>query len=118
MHGAVIVDEHRRIVSTGYNGAASKKPGCATDGACPRAKLSYDQLPSGSSYDTGPGACIALHAEQNAIVYGDATRYRHGTIYITGEPCDGCRKLIRGAGLSTMVYVERELGGYHVETVL
>ena len=116
-HGAVIVDEHHRIVSTGYNGAPAKRAGCASDGACPRSKLSYDQLPSGSSYDTGPGACIAIHAEANAIIYGDATRYRHGIIYITGEPCGGCRKLIAGAGLATMVYPEPRLGGFHIETV-
>lgn len=50
----------------------------------------------GSSYDTGPGACIASHAEQNALADVEA-RYRlaGATMYVTEEPCDGCLKQIR-----------------------
>lgn len=105
-HGAVVVDEHRRVVSTGYNGAPAGHPGCM-GGACPRAA---SQVESGSSYDTGAGSCIAVHAEANALIYGDATRYRGGTIYVTGRPCDGCARLIRGAGLRRAVWPG---GGFH-----
>lgn len=123
--GAVIVDESNRIVSTGYNGAPAGEPGCLSAGACPRG-LHYpvpefegddepgvcatDRLPwpcglsvpPGSSYDTGPGACISLHAEANALLY--AFRSVKGmTVYITDEPCDGCLKLIRGAQLARVV---------------
>jgi len=56
-----------------------------------------------SSYDTGPGMCIGLHAEQNAIIYGDFEKMRGGTLYCTHEPCGGCRKMIMGAGILRVV---------------
>ena len=96
--GAVIVKDHR-IISTGYNGAPAGYPGCLT-GNCPRGLLSYDEIPHGSSYDTGKGACISLHAEQNAIIYGDYDKMKGSELYVNGEPCDGCMKMIRGAGIS------------------
>lgn len=97
--GAVIVRDHR-IVATGYNGAPAGRPGCLTDGACPRART---DLPAGSSYDTGPGACIAIHAEANAIIYADRDHCTGAVLYCTSEPCDGCRKLIDGAGITRVV---------------
>lgn len=127
--GAVIMDAEHRIVSTGYNGAPSGMPGCLTDGACERGRhtmkdcqcgqgsmcvcapycvcgcewpCKYD-VPPGSSYDTGKGACIAVHAEANALLY--ARRSLVGcTIYITHPPCDGCKRLIRAAKLADIVY--------------
>lgn len=127
--GAVIVDQEHRIVSTGYNGAPSGSPGCLTDGACERGRhtmkdcqcgqgsmcvcapycvcgnewpCKYD-VPPGSSYDTGAGACIAVHAEANALLY--ARRSLVGcTMYVTAMPCDGCKRLIHAAKLADVVY--------------
>lgn len=118
--GAVIADENHRVISTGYNGTMPGNKGCLA-GGCPRGKHyaafiwgtsrncacgadwpCHKAVPSGSSYDTGPGTCIALHAEQNALLY--AFRAVAGmTLYITDEPCDGCLKLIRGARISRVV---------------
>ena len=92
-----------RIVSTGYNGAPSGEPGCFTAGACPRGRLSKEDVRPGSSYDTGPGACIALHAEQNAVLRA-GTECRGATLYLTDEPCDGCQRLIKGAGFARIVF--------------
>lgn len=100
----VIVDDRHRIVSTGYNGAPAGHPGCASAGACPRGRATAEEVPHGSSYDTGAGACIAVHAEANALIYGDATRYRGGTAYITHAPCDGCARLLAGAGLLWVIW--------------
>lgn len=100
--GALIV-KGSRIVSTGYNGAPAKKPGCLTEGACPRGIMSFEDIPPGSSYDTGSGSCIALHAEQNAIIRAGLECYR-STLYITDEPCDGCDRLIQGSGIIRVVY--------------
>lgn len=100
--GAVIVDEHNRLVSSGYNGSPPGGPSCLA-GQCPRGASGVEP---GSSYDTGAGSCIAVHAEANAIIYGDPSRMRGGTVYVTDKPCDGCQRLIDGMGLG-VVWDER-----------
>ena len=97
--GAVIVGADHRIISTGYNGGPAKGPSCLA-GGCPRASSGVEP---GSSYDTGAGSCIALHAEQNAIVYADYSKMPGSTIYVTDWPCDGCMRLIRGVGIERVV---------------
>ena len=111
--GAVIVRDHR-IVATGYNGAPPRHPGCLSAGACPRGRHFLSVAPlcfcgqpwpcpetvePDSSYDTGPGACIALHAEQNAIMYAGIDGCLDSTLYVTDNPCDGCMRMIRASGL-------------------
>ncbi len=122
--GAVLVDQGHRIISTGYNGTLPGNKGCLA-GGCPRGRhyKSYqgngpdeaewycacnsrwpcpDSVEPGSSYDTGRGACISLHAEQNCLLY--AFRSVEGmTMYITDEPCGGCLKLLRGARLHSVI---------------
>lgn len=100
--GAVIVDSQHRILSTGYNGAPAGQPGCLTAGACPRG---HSAVPPGSSYDTGVGSCIAVHAEANALLYADGWRSRGATLYCTSEPCGGCQRLIEGAGITRVVHL-------------
>ena len=65
--GAVIFDTNHRLVSSGYNGAASGMAGCLTDGACPRGRLNV--VSPGSSYETPEGKCSAVHAEANALIH-------------------------------------------------
>jgi len=91
--GSVVV-KARRVRATGYNGAPAGTPGCDS---CPR-KTSNVQ--PGSSYDN----CVALHAEQNAIIYCDREDLQDATIYVTREPCYACSKLIAGSGISKVVY--------------
>jgi dCMP deaminase len=98
--GAVILDPRRRVVSTGYNGSPPGGPSCLA-GECPRA---FTDTEPGSSYDTGPGTCIALHAEQNAIIWADPARLPGATIYITREPCPGCARMIAGSGITRTVW--------------
>ena|ERR1700761_1821650 len=101
-HGAVIVKDHK-IVSTGYNGGPSGGKSCLA-GDCPRALLSYEELPSGSSYDTGPGACIAIHAEANALLRCSWSDQQNAVMYVTGQCCQGCFKLVQGSALGTVVW--------------
>lgn len=103
--GAVLVDYNRRVIGTGYNGAPPGGPSCLA-GECPRGKMSTDQVAPGSSYDTGAGTCIALHAEQNALLYSDYTARTGGVIYITTVPCDACMRMLKGAGLRRAVWRE------------
>lgn len=95
-----------RIVATGYNGAPPGKPGCLSDGACPRAHTTVDP---GSSYDTGPGSCIALHAEQNCLLRSSSAQQREATLYVTDEPCDGCLRMIKGTPIVRVVWPMGEL---------
>lgn len=60
-----------------------------------------------TSFDAGPGVCIALHAEVNACVY--AGRCPGATIYITCEACAGCQKVIAAAGITRIVWPGGEL---------
>lgn len=98
--GAIIMDQHHRIVGQGYNGTAPDGASCLK-GACPRA---LTDLPPGSSYDTGPGACIATHAELNALLDAGVVRARGAVMYVTCQPCEGCPKIIRSAGIDRVVW--------------
>jgi dCMP deaminase len=91
----------------GYNGAPAGEPGCLTMGACPRGQMSTSDILPGSSYDTGAGACIALHAEQNAIIRA-GKNCRGATLYLTDAPCDGCSRLIKGSGIARVVWPNGE----------
>lgn len=108
--GAVIVDTHHRVIGVGYNGAASGIRGCLSDGACPRGQLSDDQLAAYSDYDSGPGRCIAVHAEANAI-FNAAGSVRGAILYTTSDrpvarPCQGCWRSMGGAGISEVHWHE------------
>lgn len=104
--GAVILDWQHRVVGVGYNGAPSGEPGCLSDGACPRGRQNTVQVVPGSSYDTGLGACIAVHAEQNAVLDAAPWQRQGGTLYATCAPCDGCWRMIKAAGIARVVWPE------------
>ena len=94
---AMIVDQHGYVVGVGYNGTPVGFTHCI-DGGCPR--LNADSDP-GSSYDN----CLANHAEQNAIMNAfTRDSMRHGTIYVNGEPCFTCAKLLANTGIECLVY--------------
>lgn len=101
---AIIVDEHGHVLATGYNGGPRGFEHCK-DGGCPR--FQQGSAP-GSSYDN----CIAIHAEQNALLHSDYTsRFsgaRGATMYVNGPPCYTCAKLIANGGISRLVYIPDE----------
>lgn len=102
--GAVLVGPDHRIIATGYNGAAPGRPDCL-EGACPRGRLGYDEVPGLGDYDRpgAPGFCIAIHAEVNALLF--STRDTKGaTAYVTDQPCPGCRKALAAAGIVRAVW--------------
>lgn len=126
--GAVVVDgKTKHIISTGYNGAAPGEPGCLSAGACPRGRH-YEKYQSayahnkglhgcacgggwpctsaakpGSSYDTGVNSCIAIHAEANALLRA-GQQATGNWLFCTDKPCDGCMRLIKGAGITMVVW--------------
>lgn len=103
--GAIVVDSNRRIVASGYNGSPPSGRSCLA-GQCPRGRSGVDP---GSSYDTGAGSCIAVHAEANALLYAGVDKCRGSTLYVTDAPCQGCTRLIYAARIERVVY-RHELG--------
>ncbi len=109
-YGAVIVKD-RVIVSTGYNGAPRGATNCVDTGKCVRKELN---VPAGQRYEL----CVAVHAEQNAIINGSPERMKGATIYITGieedgslaegQPCLLCRRMIRNAQIEQVVYYNKK----------
>lgn len=99
--GAVITDEHGRIMSTGYNGAPPHQEHC-TDRPCPGALQK-----SGEKLDL----CEAVHAEVNAVAFcPDVTKAR--TIFCTVSPCGDCVKLLLVTGI-TRIYFSEEYPHEH-----
>jgi dCMP deaminase len=73
--------------------------GCGNRWPCP------DAVAPGSSYDTGPGACIGVHAELNALLdVSERSRLNGATMYITDPPCEGCLKIIKNTAISRIVW--------------
>ena len=98
--GAVIVKD-KHIMATGYNGAPRGLLHCSERGGCIREKMN---VPSGERHEL----CMALHAEQNAIIQAAALgqSIEGGTIYITNQPCSICSKMIINAGIRRIVVAE------------
>lgn len=99
--GAVIVKD-KRAIATGYNGAPRGIKHCEDrEGGCLRQKMG---IPSGQRHEL----CMALHAEQNAIIQAASmgNAIEGGTIYITHQPCVICAKMIVNAGINRIVVRE------------
>lgn len=105
--GAALMAEDHSIISMGYNGGPSKGPSCL-NGECPRGRLTHDQLPADSAYDTGGGTCVALHAEWNVLIRTDWAQFDGATLYITEEPCHICKVMIDGTKIKRVVAPDYE----------
>lgn len=93
--GAVLVDKHKRIIGTGYNGVARGLDHC-TQVACPGALHASGQ---------GLDACEAIHAEANALV-NCTDHMAIETMYCTAAPCIGCTKLLMNTTCERIVFIE------------
>ncbi len=98
--GCVIVKD-KRIMTTGYNGAAAGLRTCKERGECLRRKL-------GIASGTRAEVCYAIHAEQNAIIQAAklGVSIDGATLYCTHQPCSVCAKMIVNAGIVRVVYQE------------
>lgn len=104
-YGAVIV-KNDEIVSTGYNGAPRGEENCCDVGSCWRER---NNIPHGEQYEK----CVAVHAEQNAIISASRQEMLGSTLYLAGfengellenpEPCLICSKLIKNAGIEKVI---------------
>ena len=91
---AIIVRPDGSFAAQGYNGAAKGQPHCE-ELPCPRL---VEDSAAGSNYDN----CIAIHAEQNALLHS-ADCVRGCAMIINGPPCMTCAKLIVQAGIKELV---------------
>ncbi len=94
--GAVIV-RHKRILTTGYNGAASGTKDCLALGCLRNEK----GIPSGERHEI----CRAIHAEQNAIIQAGlhGINISNSTIYCTHSPCILCAKMLANAKIEKFI---------------
>lgn len=94
--GAVIVKD-KRILTTGYNGAAAGTKDCIELG-CLRNEM---KIPSGTRHEI----CRAIHAEQNAIIQAGlhGVRTEGAVMYCTHPPCILCAKMIANAKIKKLV---------------
>lgn len=94
--GAIIVRD-KRILTTGYNGAAVGLKDCLELG-CLREQ---NNIPSGERHEI----CRAIHAEQNAIIQAGlhGININNATIYCTHPPCILCAKMLANAKITRFV---------------
>lgn len=106
-YGAVIV-KNDEIIATGYNGSPRNEKNCCDIGYCWR---EANNIPHGKEYES----CIAVHAEQNAIISASRSELLGSTLYLVGFengnrislqnvfPCKICDKMIINAGIAEVV---------------
>ena len=94
--GAIIV-KNRRVLTTGYNGAAKGTKDCLELG-CLRDEMN---IKSGERHEI----CRAIHAEQNAIIQGalHGLDVSNSTLYCTHHTCILCAKMIVNANVDRVV---------------
>lgn len=107
IYGAVIVNNDE-IVSAGYNGAPRGERNCCDTGKCYRR---LHQVPHGQMVEK----CVAVHAEENAIISAIRREMQGATLYLWGmdvetgkelpdpEPCLQCWRRIHNAGIVRVV---------------
>lgn len=108
-YGAVIVN-HDEIIATGYNGAPRGEVNCCDAGFCYRDSHSAPRDPLASLHGNQYGSCVAVHAEQNAIISAARKDMQGATLYlasldetVTPAPCNCCDRMIKNAGLARVV---------------
>lgn len=98
---AMIFSQDGRLLATGRNNPADPDQVCIVD--CPRA---VSDVVAYSDYKSGPGRCIAIHAEDAALRKTTPEERKDGVMYITAKPCDDCEKLLQASGLARWEVVE------------
>lgn len=92
--GCVLLNERNHVLSTGYNGAAAGLPHCNESGFCAK---------SGFASGEGLDYCVAIHAEQNALLQCRNV-YEIHSVFVTASPCITCTKLLLNTSARTIIY--------------
>jgi dCMP deaminase len=95
-HVGAVLTKETRIISIGYNGPPSGTHNC------------NEEFPDTGCARDSKGSCsLALHAEQNAILYAvkNNTSVDGSTLYVTLAPCLACARIIFSMGISKVIYM-------------
>jgi dCMP deaminase len=96
-HMGALAVKNKRILTTGYNGAAAGLKDCLELGCLRDAA----NIPSGTRHEI----CRAIHAEQNVIIQAalHGVSLEGSTIYCTHTPCILCAKMLVNARIKRFV---------------
>jgi dCMP deaminase len=92
--GAVLTKD-TRIISIGYNGPPAGTHNCD------------EEWPTEGCARDSKGSCsLALHAEENAILYAvkNGSKIDGSTLYTTLSPCIACARLILSSGIKEVYF--------------
>ncbi|PWK80250.1 dCMP deaminase [Mucilaginibacter oryzae] len=101
-HVGAVLTRDTRIISIGYNGPPAHTHNC-----------DIEWPETGCARDSKGSCSLALHAEENAILYAvkNGARLEGATLYTTLSPCLPCARLIYSAGI-TQVYYDKSYAEY------
>ena len=101
-HVGAVLTKETRIISIGYNGPPKGTHNCD------------EEWPGVGCARDSKGSCsLALHAEENAILYAvkNGANLEGATLYTTLSPCLPCARLIFSAGIK-QVYFKNSYAEY------
>jgi len=96
-HVGAVLTKDTRIISIGYNGPPAGTHNCD------------DEFPVDGCATDSKGSCsLAIHAEQNAIMYAvkNNASVEGSTLYVTLSPCLACSRIIYSMGIEKVVYLK------------
>lgn len=95
-HVGAVLTRETRIISVGYNGPPAGTHNCD------------EEFPeTGCAVDSKGSCTLAIHAEQNAILYATKNKVdiNGSTLYVSLSPCLACARIIYTMGVNRIVYL-------------
>ena len=95
-HVGAVLTKDTRIISIGYNGPPAGTHNCD------------EEWPEEGCERDSRGSCsLALHAEQNALMYAvkNNANVDGSTLYLTLTPCLACARMVLSMGVKRVIYL-------------
>jgi dCMP deaminase len=95
-HVGAVLAKDTRIISIGYNGPPPNTHNCDVE------------WPGVGCARDSKGSCsLALHAEENAILYAvqNGSSIQDSTLYVTLSPCIACARIIYSMKIKKVIYL-------------
>lgn len=96
-HVGAVLTKDTRIISIGYNGPPAGTHNCDEE---------FSE--TGCARDSKGSCSLAIHAEQNAILYAvkNNASVSGSTLYVTLSPCLACSRIIYSMGIEKVIYLK------------